>query len=323
MRMPFTPFHFGPTLLFGYPLRRRLDFGTFLIASVILDVRAVLVFFGIISGPNHGPLHNTLLGAFAVALVFAGIVVLCSRQFPWVAQHVRSRPESISCVVLASVAGTWSHVILDASTHPNLQPFYPLSGNPLYGLIGPLTIYALCALSFLLFIGLVGITSIRRVRKNGLSYYKTRNQIWKVSITLGIVIGIIMGVAAAAGAASTINAVSGIGSPDVTVERINETHAAVSWTTDKPTSGYLKTEVSHQCGPAWGNRISTKRFNDTSVTRTHLVVAPIYDLQSQVNQTTIGGETPLKWYQVKAVSVGEEEVVGTTVVSRNLSQTCR
>lgn len=277
--MPLTPFHFGPTLLFGYPLRRRLDLGTFLVASVILDVHATLVFFGILSGSQHGPLHNTLLGAFAVALVFAGIVLLFSRQFPWVAHHVSSRPESAPCVILASVAGTWSHVILDAFTHPEMQLFYPLAGNPLYGLIDPFIIYGLCALSFLLVVGLVGITIIRTVQKHGLAYYRPQDRIWKVSLAVGIVIGVIVGVVAAAGAASTINAVSGIGSPEVTVERINETHAAVTWTTDKPTSGYLRTDVSHHCGPAWGRRIPAKRFNDSSVTRTHIVIAPIYDLQ--------------------------------------------
>lgn len=35
--MPLTPFHSGPTLLFGYLLRRRMDLVTFLVASVILD----------------------------------------------------------------------------------------------------------------------------------------------------------------------------------------------------------------------------------------------------------------------------------------------
>ncbi|MFH5802136.1 DUF4184 family protein [Haladaptatus sp. CMAA 1911] len=320
--MPLTPFHFGPTLLFGYPLRRRLDLGTFLVASVILDVRAILVFFGILSGPQHGLLHNTLLGAFAVAVVFAGCVLLFARQFPWVANHVSSRPESALCVLLASVAGTWSHVILDAFTHPEMQLFYPLPGNPLYGLIDPFTIYGLCALSFLLFMGFVGITILRTVRNHGLTYYRSQNRIWKVSVTVGIVIGVTVGVVAAAGAVSTINAVSGIRSPEVTVERINESHAAVSWTTDKPTTGHLRIDVSHHCGPAWGQRIPAKRFNDSSVGKTHLVIAPIYDLPSDVNRT-IGAGKPVKWYQVEAVSVGEREVVGTTVINRNLSQTCQ
>ena len=128
--MPFTPFHFGPALLFGYSLRRRMNLVTFLIANVITDVRATLVFFGVLAGPLHGSLHNTYLGAFAVALVFAGGVLLFSRQFPRLAQRMSSQSESAKAVVLASVSGTWLHTTFDAFLHPDMQPFYPLSGNP-------------------------------------------------------------------------------------------------------------------------------------------------------------------------------------------------
>ena len=36
--MPFTPFHFGPGLIVGLLLLSFIDFATFLIASVIVDV---------------------------------------------------------------------------------------------------------------------------------------------------------------------------------------------------------------------------------------------------------------------------------------------
>lgn len=321
--MPLTPFHFGPSLLAGYPLRRRMDLVTFLVASVILDVRAILVFFEVLPGPLHGPLHNTYLGALAVALVFAGGVLLVSRRVPSIAQQVSSRPESVRPVVFASVAGTWSHVTLDAFMHPGMQPFYPLSGNPLYGLIDPFFIYGLCALAFVVFAGIVGIDAIQKLRKHGVAYYTSGKRVWKTSIALGIVIGIVVGVVAAAGAVSTINAVQGIDSPDVTVERINDTHAAVTWTTEKPTRGYLKTSVSSQCGPAWESRTPVAKISDPSMTETHLVTAPIYNLnESQLNLPNVLGNESVKWYRVEAVAVGETETVGTSVVSRNLSRTC-
>jgi membrane-bound metal-dependent hydrolase YbcI (DUF457 family) len=160
--MPLTPFHFGPTLLIGYPLRSRMDLVTFLMASVITDVRAILVFFGILSGPLHGMLHNTYLGSFAVALGFAGSVLLFSRRYPSIAQQISSRPESVAAVVLASVAGTWLHVTLDGFLHPDMQPFYPLAGNPLYhfGGIAWVIIYGLCILTFPVFMGMVGISAV-------------------------------------------------------------------------------------------------------------------------------------------------------------------
>lgn len=164
--MPFTPFHFGPALLVGYPLRRRIDFGTFLLANVITDVRATLVFFDVLSAPRHGMVHNSYLGAFVVALGLAGSVLLFARQYPTTAHEISSRPESVTAVTLASVAGTWLHTTLDAFHHPDMQPFYPLPGNPLYELTSYLTfsedvlVYGGCALAFLLAGGLIGISAV-------------------------------------------------------------------------------------------------------------------------------------------------------------------
>jgi membrane-bound metal-dependent hydrolase YbcI (DUF457 family) len=157
--MPFTPFHFGPGLLFGFPLKRHMDFVTFLIANVIVDVRATLVFFGLLSGPLHGPLH-TYLGAFVLALVLAGSVLLFSRRSSSIAQQVSSRPESVTAVGLASIAGTWLAVTLDAILYPAMQPLYPLSRNPWFGLLGASTIYGLCVLAFLIGGGVAGISII-------------------------------------------------------------------------------------------------------------------------------------------------------------------
>lgn len=164
--MPVTPFHLGPALLIGYPLRRRMDFATFLIANVITDVHAALVFFGILSGPLHGLLHNTYLGAGAVALVLAGVILLFYQHSPEIAQEVGSRPESVKAVVLASIAGTWLHTTLDAFTHRGMQPFYPLPRNPMYALTGDLgvaegiIIHGLCTLAFLIFVVGFGISTL-------------------------------------------------------------------------------------------------------------------------------------------------------------------
>jgi membrane-bound metal-dependent hydrolase YbcI (DUF457 family) len=300
-----------------------MDFLTFLVASVILDVRAVLVFFGVLSGPLHGLFHNTYLGAFVVALVFAAVVLLFSRRFPSIAQQVSSRPESVKAVVLASVAGTWLHVTLDAFLHPGMQPFYPLPGNPLYGLVGGFTLYGLCVLAFIVFVGVVGIALIWKRWKHGSVYAESDGGPSK-NLVAGIIIGIVLGAIVVTGVPVTINAVQGVGTPDVTVERINSTHAAVTWTTEEPTHGYLTIAVSRQCGPAWGERTRIKTIKDSSLSRTHLIIAPMYGPNSsQVDLMTVSGNGPLKWYQVSAVTVGDSERVPTPIVSRNLSRTCR
>ena len=41
--MPFTPFHLGPALGFGLPLRNYLHVPTFLVASILVDVEPFVV----------------------------------------------------------------------------------------------------------------------------------------------------------------------------------------------------------------------------------------------------------------------------------------
>lgn len=144
--MPFTPFHLGPALLFGVLLRRRLDFIPFLVGNVVVDVRAMLVFFGLLSGRLHGPLH-TYLGATVLAGVLAGCVFGATRIAPGVMNRLRSCPDSVWSVGLASVAGTWLAVTLDAILYAEMQPFAPLSGNPLHGLTSPGVVYGGCTLA--------------------------------------------------------------------------------------------------------------------------------------------------------------------------------
>jgi membrane-bound metal-dependent hydrolase YbcI (DUF457 family) len=323
--MPLTPFHFGPALFIGYPLRRRLDLMTFLIAAVITDVRAVLVFFDVLSGPMHGLLHNTYLGSFAVALVLAGSVLLFARRFPAIAHQVSSRPESVSAVVGASVAGTWLHVTLDAFMHVNMQPFYPLAGNPFFNAVSRLDLYVVCLLAFLPFVGYIGLSAIWKRWQYGFACEGWRARIKQRSAIGGVLlVGIGIGVLVTVGVPATIHAFQGIGAAEVTVERLNSTHAVVTWTTEEPTYGLLKTSVSRHCEPTWGNKTPIKRLNDSSFSRTHLIIAPIYDLnESYVARTNVSETGPIKWYQVAAVMVGDNEHISVPIVSRNLSQACR
>ena len=60
--MPFTPFHFGPGLLFGLLLLSYIDFPTFLLANVIIDIEPILVLSLKLNYPLHGILHSFLGG---------------------------------------------------------------------------------------------------------------------------------------------------------------------------------------------------------------------------------------------------------------------
>ncbi|MFC6960774.1 hypothetical protein ACFQJ8_01570 [Halocatena marina] len=117
----------------------------------------------------------------------------------------------------------------------------------------------------------------------------------------------------------------------MTVERINSTHAAVSWTTKEPAHGHLDTYVQFRCNDSW---YGVDHINDSSLSRTHLVVAPIYELNSsQVNQTIANasendsikqyeGESPSR-YEVVASAYLDGSGAYKTIVERNLSQACQ
>ena len=66
--MPFTPFHLGPGLGLGLPLRKYLHAPTFLLASVIVDVEPFLVLVLGLRYPLHGYVH-TFLVAISIGLV--------------------------------------------------------------------------------------------------------------------------------------------------------------------------------------------------------------------------------------------------------------
>jgi len=71
--MPFTPFHLGPGLLFGLLLLGYIDFPTFLVASVIVDVEPFLVLTLNLNYPLHGFLHSFLGGTLLAFLVAAAM----------------------------------------------------------------------------------------------------------------------------------------------------------------------------------------------------------------------------------------------------------
>jgi hypothetical protein len=151
----------------------------------------------------------------------------------------------------------------------------------------------------------------------------------KRSIILGMIIAVVV-VAGLTGASTAIDKLNGPDTLEVAVERINDTHAAVSWTTEKPANGTLYTYTQHRCNGSW---IAVNSVDDT-FSRSHLVVAPIYELnRSRINQTrmNLSEENPLKQYMRRpptrwkvGVSVQKDgSGAGKEIIQRNLSQTCQ
>ena len=130
--MPFTPFHLGPGFLMGLLLFRYLDLPTVLVASVILDVEPALVLFRSMDAPLHGVFHSFLGGALAAVLLIAVMHPLRPHLAPLFSLLRMEQRPSLRTITLASVAGIYLHLLLDAVMHHDLQPFYPFALNPFF-----------------------------------------------------------------------------------------------------------------------------------------------------------------------------------------------
>jgi len=141
--MPFTPFHFGPAILLGLLLLKKIDFPTFVAANVIIDWRATLVFFGFWPGPRHFWVH-TYLGATLMAILLGAVMIYVRPLIDGQLREMKIVQEiSKKKIFLAAFSGTFLHVILDSFHHPTMQPFMPFDFKPLFGLLSTTELRAL------------------------------------------------------------------------------------------------------------------------------------------------------------------------------------
>jgi len=167
--MPLTPLHLGPGLLIGLLLLSYIDFPTFLVASIIVDVEPILILVLGLGYPLHRFLHS-FLGGTLVALVLA--VVMCKAReplSPLLSSLKLEQRVSFRSILLASLLGDYIHILLDSRTHEDVQPFYPLSFNPFLGQssMRELEVYVLCVWCFIAAAGAYGARLFLAWRKQG------------------------------------------------------------------------------------------------------------------------------------------------------------
>ncbi len=133
-----------------------LDFPTLLVASIAIDVRATLVFFGLIEGPLHGFFH-TFLGATVIALSVAFLIGSVRDRIGYIMEKLGiSQDYGWSSILGASFIGAYSHIVLDAFLYDYLDVFYPFSlENPFYGILSLFEVYILCTIA-----GIIGLTAL-------------------------------------------------------------------------------------------------------------------------------------------------------------------
>lgn len=150
--MPFSPFHFGIAVLLQ-SIFLFLDPFSLFIGSVILDIEGITAMFIL---PNsfvqlHGPLHSFTL-AVIVGFISGLLINLIYNQAIEYYKIENFPKFSKKISILSSLFGTISHVILDAFLYEEMDIFWPIQGNTLFGIFSSSEIYLFCIIS-----GIIGI----------------------------------------------------------------------------------------------------------------------------------------------------------------------
>jgi membrane-bound metal-dependent hydrolase YbcI (DUF457 family) len=143
--VPITPFHFGPGALVAAASRSKVSFLAVAAANVLIDVESL--YNMITAQPRTHTFFHTYLGstlaATIVVLGFLPIRWLAFKLPPW--RIVAWRRLSVRAVLLGSLVGAWTHVLLDSVMHGDITPFAPFSSsNALYRIVPLGALYLFC-----------------------------------------------------------------------------------------------------------------------------------------------------------------------------------
>ena len=130
--MPFTSYHLGPGLMIGLLFLNFIDFPTFLIASVIVDMEPFVVLIFSLNYPLHGFFHS-FLGGTIVALLLTVVMSKMRKYISSLMSFFKLKQEvSFKRILVASLMGIYIHILLDSPIYTDIQPFFPLDINPFY-----------------------------------------------------------------------------------------------------------------------------------------------------------------------------------------------
>ena len=148
--MPFTPYHFGPGLLFKGIVPKHFSWTAFVVAQIVIDAE-VLYFIVRQQYPLHQTFH-TLIGASIAGIIAAFMIIslywlvtrtaanspLRSNRF-WTS--ICTEFSSTSGVLIGSISGGITHLLFDSLIYPDVKPFWPFSeANPFLGFVNSNTL---------------------------------------------------------------------------------------------------------------------------------------------------------------------------------------
>ncbi|MFX0186089.1 MAG: hypothetical protein ACFE95_23645 [Candidatus Hodarchaeota archaeon] len=154
--MPFTPFHWGASVLFQ-ALIIILDPVALFVSSIAPDIEGItaLFIFPRLGLPLHGILHSffgaTILGLITGISSWASFKHFIPKILEITSTNLNLPQYSLKISLLSAFIGTYSHIILDSPLYREMELFFPLKlGNPWYNIVPGNFVYFFCVFSFFL-----------------------------------------------------------------------------------------------------------------------------------------------------------------------------
>jgi membrane-bound metal-dependent hydrolase YbcI (DUF457 family) len=163
--MPFTPYHFGPAALIGLPLKKWIDIPVFVLANVVVDLEPLAVMVFRPDYPLHGYFHTFLFGGLIglawglAAYPLKPILAFLMRIFGL------SYQPTLLKMMLSGLLGIWLHIFIDSFLYKEMNPFWPITGNPLHAIVRYQTVFQVCEVSLIAAIVIYPAYAITRWRK--------------------------------------------------------------------------------------------------------------------------------------------------------------
>lgn len=164
--MPYTPYHFPPSVALALALRRHLDFLVFVFANVAVDLEPLAVMMFWVNYPVHGYCH-TLLGGVVVGVTW-GLVAYLGRPLLGISMRFLrlSYKANLPRTLLSGILGVWFHILADAFLYADIRPFWPSKANPLHGTFPARGVYAACTAMLVPALALYAAAVIAYLRKS-------------------------------------------------------------------------------------------------------------------------------------------------------------
>jgi membrane-bound metal-dependent hydrolase YbcI (DUF457 family) len=112
-------------------------------------------------GTLHGPLLHSFIGSTTLlALPLTALVFILRKPLEAITTPLKlNQKPTLQSILAGTLIGLYSHILLDATLYTDIQPFYPLTQNPLLN-NDPNTnsiVYTACTVAFIVALAMYSI----------------------------------------------------------------------------------------------------------------------------------------------------------------------